>query len=661
MTNLVSDIVGQVARLPLKPTETNSLLPLFEAVSNSIHAIQDRFEGTEVSEHGKIRISVLREDTEEDFPAITGFQVYDNGIGLDEQNFKSFRTPYSQHKIGRGGKGIGRLGWFKVFSEIHVESKFLNGSGLNSRAFKFVLRDEDQIANIDEPVFDIREPGTVIHLQHFVDEFGTKCPVKTDTIIQRIIAHFLPVFAGDKSPTISIEDMESRIVLQKEFASKITEVKEEIVDVEIDGDPHPILIKHMKCDKSIRPRGSQNNWLCLCADDRGVKEYPIDEQIGLKLLDGKEIYIGAVTGDYLDKHVNTQRTDFFFDAEQGKAIRRQVSDSVKVFLKEYVDKALGLKKETVQRVINKNPQYIYLNPNLDSFVQKLQPNSTSEEAIYIEMAQNRFRRQRSFNQVKKEIDKAPDYNDAISEKVDEYKQFIVDDQKGSLAEYVTKRKAVLDLLDRLRGFEDPSSKKQYLEEAVHQIVCPMRIDSHKLEIDEHNLWLLDDRLAFYNFFASDKPISSYTDADSNREPDLALFYDSCVAWRENERNCDTVIIVEFKRPGLENYTDKNDPMMQLMDYVMLFKSGNSVRDRNGRVISGINENTAFHCYIVADLTDGLVKRLRGHFNPTPDNLGLFGYTRNPDTYTEVIPYEKLFLDAQARNTIFFDKLGLTQS
>ena len=59
-----------------------------------------------------------------------------------------------------------------------------------------------------------------------------------------------------------------------------------------------------------------------------------------------------------------------------------------------------------------------------------------------------------------------------------------------------------------------------------------------------------------------------------------------------------------------------------------------------------------------DTTSGLRRRLQGRFEPTPDGKGLFGYTRNPDTYVEVIPYEKLLLDAQARNAIFFDKLGL---
>ena len=399
--------------------------------------------------------------------------------------------------------------------------------------------------------------------------------------------------------------------------------------------------------------------MCFCANDRGVKEYGIDEQIGLKSLDGEQIYVGTVTGDYLDTHVNLQRTDFIFDPEEGRLIRRQVASSVKEFLTEYIDQALAQKKVITTEVIKKNPQYIYLHGELDDFVSSLQANSNNEEKIYVEMSQHRYRRQRRFNGVRRDIDTAPKYDEAIAEKIDEYKEYILDDKKGSLAEYVTKRKAVLDLLDKLRGFSVPEDEKHHLEDAIHKLICPMRIESNEIHIDDHNLWILDDRLAFYNFFASDKPIKSYTDADSGREPDIAFFYDSCVAWRESERACDTVILVEFKRSGLETYTDKNDPFMQLMDYVILFKSDNTVHDRKGNVISGIGQNTSFHCYIVADITAGLKKRLRGRFDPTPDGKGLFGYTRSPDTYAEVIPYDKLLLDAQARNAIFFDKLGLS--
>jgi len=187
----------------------------------------------------------------------------------------------------------------------------------------------------------------------------------------------------------------------------------------------------------------------------------------------------------------------------------------------------------------------------------------------------------------------------------------------------------------------------------------MRVSSNEISIEDHNLWILDDRLAFFRFFASDLPLKTYTGSDSTREPDIALFYDSCIAWRESERVCDTVILVEFKRPGKDSYNESTDPFMQLIDYVVLFKSGKTVRDRKGNIISGIGPNTAFHCYIVADLTEGLRRRLRGQLAPTPDGKGLFGYTVEPRAYVEVIPYDKLRIDAQARNAVFFDKLGLT--
>ena len=637
-------MIGQVARLPLKPSEANALLPLYEAVSNSLHAIHDRFGDRLVNEKGRIDIEIIRSESDGDkLGDVVGFHIKDNGVGLNAENYKSFCTPYSRFKMSKGGKGVGRLGWFKIFEKISLDSTYSNGEGIEQIAFDFVLKEKDQIQPKSPTIEVPTDTGTQVVLENYISPYGTRCPSKPDTIIQRLIGHFLPVFAAEHAPKIIYHDDDGITDLKEMFASKIVQSEEKIIEIEIEGQIQPIIVTHMRCDKSIRPRGGQNNWLCFCANSRGVKEYAIDEQIGLKLLKGDHIYVGTVVGDYLDSHVNPQRTDFTFETEDGRTIRRQVANSVKEFLKLDVDDALAQKKSMTTNVIKKNPQYLYVTSNIDEFVSGLQPNSTTEEAIYVEMAQDRYRRQRRFNGVKREIDSAENYDAAISKKVEDYKKYMLDDQKGALAEYVTKRKAVLDLLDTLRGFADVESEKQHLEEAVHRLICPMRVDSDALEIEEHNLWILDDRLAFYRFFASDRPISQYTESDSGREPDIAFFYDSCIAWRESERSCDTVILVEFKRPGLEHYSDKNDPLMQLMDYVTLFKSGKTVRDRKGNVISGVGNSTAYHCFIVADVTEGLKKRLRGRFDPTPDGKGLFGYTRNPDTYIEVIPYDKLLL------------------
>ena len=167
-----------------------------------------------------------------------------------------------------------------------------------------------------------------------------------------------------------------------------------------------------------------------------------------------------------------------------------------------------MKKHTTTDLVKKNPQYMYLLNELDEFVESLQPSSNNEEQIFIEMSQHRYRRQRRFNGVRKEIEKAPEYSDVVAQKVEEYKTYIQSDKMGTLAEYVAKRKAVLDLLDTLRGFTDEGDGRNHLEDAVHELICPMRSESSELAIDDHNLWILDDRLAFFNFFASDRPIKS---------------------------------------------------------------------------------------------------------------------------------------------------------
>lgn len=123
-------------------------MPMFEAVSNSLHAIDDRF-AESAREKGRIDIEVLRKDPIDTASQVVGFVVSDNGIGLNEDNFKSFLRPNSRHKIDRGGKGVGRLDWLKIFNEIKVDSAYeveAGASKLEERAFDFVLAEEEQVS-----------------------------------------------------------------------------------------------------------------------------------------------------------------------------------------------------------------------------------------------------------------------------------------------------------------------------------------------------------------------------------------------------------------------------------------------------------------------------------------------------------------------------------
>lgn len=188
----------------------------------------------------------------------------------------------------------------------------------------------------------------------------------------------------------------------------------------------------------------------------------------------------------------------------------------------------------------------------------------------------------------------------------------------------------------------------------------MRIDSKGLTIEDHNLWLLDDRLAFFNYFASDERLSNYTTLPDDECPDIAFFYNSCEAWRERE-DTDTIVLVEFKRPMREDYSKGKDPVQQVLSYVKRLKETSGETDIRGRAIRGIRSSTSFHCYVVADITPQLEDRIIGRFEKTPDGEGYFGYTTNPAAFVEIVPFGKIMKDARLRNAVFFHKLGITNT
>src|SRR5690606_32183458 len=102
------DILGKVREKKL--SYNNTLLPLFEAIVNSIHAIEE----DSATKPGLIEVELIRskqkeisfEDKETLYP-ITNFTITDNGIGFNDQNYESFNFAHSTYKIDKGGKGIG--------------------------------------------------------------------------------------------------------------------------------------------------------------------------------------------------------------------------------------------------------------------------------------------------------------------------------------------------------------------------------------------------------------------------------------------------------------------------------------------------------------------------------------------------------------------------
>jgi hypothetical protein len=90
---LKTSLRGQVRQTVLN--KYKPLLPLFEAVVNAFQAIQDA-----ATAQGKLVIEIERERALglDDTPPIIGFNITDSGIGLNDTNFDSFNTAFSELK-----------------------------------------------------------------------------------------------------------------------------------------------------------------------------------------------------------------------------------------------------------------------------------------------------------------------------------------------------------------------------------------------------------------------------------------------------------------------------------------------------------------------------------------------------------------------------------
>lgn len=468
----------------------------------------------------------------------------------------------------------------------------------------------------------------------------------------------MPLFVAGNAPKVRVADA-GLSDIEMLFSESIVDQKTDEIDIGEGDEAFPLTVWSLKCDKRMRFQPPAYHFAFIAGDSRSVIDYSMDEQLGLKSLDDEYVYVACASSPYLDQKVNSERTAFTLENAEIDEIKRGIASCARSFLRDYIEQSLQTKVELTRSIITENPQFLYLSDEVEDFAKSLQPNANRPEDIFLEMSRSRFRRQKKFTGVEKSIKKAQGLDDAVSAKIAEYSGFIADEKKGALAEYVTRRKAVLDLYETLLEFKNLEEETYNREDAIHQLFCPMRIDSKGLEIEDHNLWLLDDRLAFFNYFASDQNLSTYAATDSSERPDLAFFYESCVAWRESE-STDTVVIVEFKKPMRTEYVGK-DPVQQVLSYVKRLKETSGEVDLKGRAIRGIRASTSFHCYVVADITPQLVDRIIGRFEKTPDGEGYFGYTSNPSAYVEIVPFGKVLSDARLRNAIFFQKLGITNT
>jgi hypothetical protein len=206
--------------------------------------------------------------------------------------------------------------------------------------------------------------------------------------------------------------------------------------------------------------------------------------------------------------------------------------------------------------------------------------------------------------------------------------------------------------------KDKSTGKHKLEDVVHPNIYPMRTTSDHVNYDKQNLWMFDERLAFHEFLTSDKRLDQ-TDGlstDSQMRPDLLVFQET-LSFKQDADVLESVVVVEFKQPGRDDYDAKNNPIEQAFNLIDRIREGRMERD--GRPIRVRSNAIPAWAYVVCDLTDSLkrIARSRGLLD-TVDGEGKYQYFPDLKTYIEIIPYDKLLSDAKKRNRVLFESLNL---
>lgn len=663
MASLRPNLVKRIDRLPKPKSLAAAMVPLFEAISNAIHSTQSKF-AESVTTDGRVIVTVSTNRLKSGVWAT----VEDNGLGLDDKNWDAFTTTDTDNKLSIGGKGVGRLLWLDCFEHITVSTVFQQDGKLKRRRFGFKLANDDQIIDYelsDAP--DAAGSGFHVRFEGLRDNgYHDRFPGRDNYIFQHLTSHFLPTFIGGRCPLLTVivgderknypADIDS-IVFRKEPA---LEIKTEEYGL--------LLLTLMECDKVASADLKGTHFVHFIAHDRTVHSQCIDGKLGLKTFgeDGNRVFHAIVTGEFLDKNVNQERTAFIFEDATLERIINSGFYKIEQFLAEPLAKLKGDQQEIINKITESYPSVAF--GSTDELQAKLPSGELSDDAIYGHLSRERFRRdKRQAEKIRSVLTRLKDGSVTASSFTDTVKEAgkaIEEAEQRSLAEYIIRRKVVLDFIEILlqKVREDTRDSSYQREDVLHSFICPLRVNTlrdgdNKVEpASSHDLWIVDERLTFAQYFSSDTDFVALSGlADEKDRPDVLIF-DHVHGLRQVE-DASKVLLIEFKRPGRENYKDDENPQMQVERYIRTLQSG-KLKDVRGRPIK-LDNNTVFYCYIVADIV-GKLDDWTFSWRRTTDGRGrIYQPPAGFQGTIELMGWDALLDDAKARNAAFFDSAGIS--
>ena len=672
---------GRLRNTPLP--RSHGLYPLFEAVVNSIQALaaggRDSTTGEIVVEINRTPQHSLAFDAFAQGPGvplnepIAGFLVADNGCGFDDKNLESFETLDSDYKASEGCRGVGRLLWLKAFDSVRIWSDFKANDGtLMRRSFYFTAAKGVE-GMVVEPSPDQAHPLTRVLLKGFGAEYRDRSPKTARAIANALFEHCLWYFVRDGgAPSIQVRDGTEVIFLENVYEEYMFSSAQKrsfnVKDATFE-------ITHLK----LKTSESRRPFLAWCAAGRVVKEESLVGKLpGLhgRIADenGDFVYAAYMTAPFLDRNVRPERIGFDIEESNDDMfsrtelsmtdIRDAALDSAAQFLAPYLLASKAAGRERVEQfVAHKAPRYRPILKRIHDDKLSVNPDISDKDLellLYKQLSELEGSLLAEGHAIMNFT--GEDTTIQYRAKLGEYLAKADDLKKSDLANYVFHRKIILDILQR--AVEKGSDGRYAREELIHEIIMPLRTTSNEARLDSCNLWLLDERLAFHDFLASDKSLSSVPIVENGdgKEPDiLALnIFDEPLLVSDGQRlPLASIVVIEIKRPMRNDAAagEDKDPIEQALGYLDRVRQGQA-KTASGRPIPRSDEIPGF-CYVICDITPSVERRCKlAMLKVTSDRQGYFGYNENYRAYIEVASYDRLLNGARERNRAFFDKLGL---
>ena len=658
-------------------TADDVLLPMLECVVNSIISLQS---STLPNEQKEVQIKIKRGELPKELDidktkTIKTLTITDNGVGFNEKNYKSFETPFSKINKKYGCKGIGRFTVLAAYETLKISSNYKENEKWFKREFEFSAKDEVKPIRFEES--NEEKFKTIVKLENCHNPLIIeKSAITVSDIAEKIMQHCLIYYLNDNFPKVTVFDTEdNKAEVINDLFEKVSKEKER--DFDLKGNKFKLYIT-----KTIKEGNRKNNYVHYCANSRVVGNpkniktfnslfsYPISGNGSLYFLD---VYI---VSDYLNLKAYQTRNGFNIPKEKenllfndSKALTFQdIEEELTRILEDEYDSFV---RESKEKSVNEVKNYIAEKaPRYRSFLQNpeilnsIPPNLTEdkiEEYLY----------KVSFNarkNVEKQIDKFIHSKQINEESIKRIKEDIKAKTAydvDSLADYMTRRKAIIDLFDKFLDADENGNYK--LEEDVHNLIFPMGVTNNEISYENHNLWLLDERFINYKFVASDKSITSFSQKKSRKEPDLIMLdnpemFDNPIGFGDRSSGeVNSMVIFEFKRPGdVAHQKYKGDYRWEFSELVepyfdeFLYKPDKK-NYKGNQVI--LDKTTPKFGFIILDvLPTPLVEYNRDKgWEKTPFGT-YFKILPKLNMHIEVMTFRKLLDVSKSRHLTFFDKL-----